>query len=192
MPYVVLQFPPLHQKAENPIASSGDPQALGTLLPLVYDSLRDMAERELRRERPEHARTPNALAHEVYLRLVQLDRASWRNRAHFLGACAQIMRRLLVDHARERKPEKRDHRKALLPIEEVIVATATRPGDLIALNQALDRLEQLDERQARVVEFRCFAGMEIDEMAEVLGVSPAMVKRDWMAARAWLSREPAP
>jgi RNA polymerase sigma-70 factor, ECF subfamily len=192
LPYVVLQFPPLHQKAENPIGGSGDPQALGALLPLVYDSLRDMAERELRRDRPEHARTPTALAHEAYLRLVQLDRISWRSRAHFLGACAQIMRRLLVDHARTREPEKRRPENAVLATEEVVIAAATRPSDLLALHQALEQLEQLDERQARVVEFRFFAGMEIDEVAEVLGVSPAMVKRDWMAARAWLNRELPP
>lgn len=192
MPYVVLQFPPPHQKAENPTSGSGDSQALGRLLPLVYDSLRDMAERELGRERPEQARTPTALVHEAYLKLVQLDRISWRDRAHFLGACAQIMRRLLVDHAAAQNPETRALGEAVLPIDEVIVAAATTPADFLALHQALDRLEQLDERQARVVEFRFFAGMEIDEVAEVLGVSPATVKRDWMAAHAWLNRELRP
>ena len=167
----------------------GDPDALGRLLPLVYDSLRGLAQRELRRERPGHTLSPTALVHEAYLKLVQLDDITWRGRAHFLGACAQIMRRLLVDHARGRGAAKRGSGEPVVPLEDVIVAAQTRPADLLALDEALARLEQMDERQARVVEFRFFAGMEIEETAEVLGISPATVKRDWMAARAWLNRE---
>ena len=167
----------------------GDASALHRLLPLVYDSLRGLARRELRKEQPGHTLTPTALVHEAYLKLVQIDHITWRGRAHLLGACAGIMRRLLVDHARARRAGKRGAGKAAVPMENVIAAAETRPAELLALDEALSRLEQLDPRQASVVEFRFFAGMEIEETAEALGVSPATVKRDWMAARAWLNRE---
>ncbi len=169
--------------------SGGDRSALDRLLPMVYDHLRRIANRELQRERPDHTLTPTALVHEAYLKLVQLDRISWRGRAHFFGACAQVMRRILISYARMKKAEKRGAGAEHVPIHDVFVAAHTRPGDLVALDEALVRLEQLSERQARIVECRFFAGMGVDETAEALGISPATVKRDWTVARAWLNKE---
>ncbi len=169
--------------------SDGDRGALDRLLPMVYDHLRGLAERELRRERAHHTLTPTALVHEAYLKLVQLDRISWRGRAHFFGACAQAMRRILISYARMKKADKRGAGIEPVPIDDVMIAAQTRPGDLVALDEALDRLAQMSERQARIVECRFFAGMGVEETAEALDVSPATVKRDWTAARAWLNKE---
>jgi len=169
--------------------SDGDRSALDRLLPMVYDHLRGVAERELRHERADHTLSPTALVHEAYLKLVQLDRISWQGRAHFFGACAQVMRRILISYARMKKAEKRGAAAPHVPIEDVVVAARTRPADLVALDDALLRLEQLSERQARIVECRFFAGMNVEDTAEALGISPATVKRDWTVARAWLNRE---
>jgi RNA polymerase sigma factor (TIGR02999 family) len=170
--------------------SEGNRAALDRLLPLVYDELRRMAERELRRERGDHTLSPTALVHEAYLRLVQLDRISWRGRAHFYGACAQVMRRVLISYARMKKAEKRGGAEAqAVPIENVMVVAEERPEQLVALDEALERLATLNPRHARVVECRFFAGMDVDQTAEALGVARATVKRDWAAARAWLNRE---
>jgi len=169
--------------------AGGDHSALDRLLPMVYEQLRGLANRELRRERVGHTLTPTALVHEAYLKLVQLDRIDWRGRAHFYGACAQVMRRILISYARMKKAEKRGGDAEAVPIDNVILAAQTRPGDLIALDEALSRLEALSERQARIVECRFFAGMDVEETAKVLEISPATVKRDWAAARAWLNRE---
>jgi RNA polymerase sigma factor (TIGR02999 family) len=169
--------------------SAGDRAALDRVLPLVYDHLRSLARRELRRERPDHTLTPTALVHEAYLKLVQLDRVSWQGRAHFFGACATEMRRILISYARMRKAEKRGGGSDPVPLENVVLAAQTRPGDVVELDEALTRLEALSERQARVVECRFFAGMGVEETAEAVGVSPATVKREWTAARAWLNRE---
>lgn len=156
---------------------------------MVYDHLKRIAERELRRERADHTLSPTALVHEAYLKLVQLDRISWRGRAHFFGASAAVMRRVLISYARMTKAEKRGAGAEKVPLDNVVLAAQTRPGDVIALDEALKRLAQLDERQARVVECRFFAGMGVEDTAEALGLSPATVKRDWTAARAWLNRE---
>lgn len=170
--------------------SDGDRQALDRLLPMVYDHLRRIADRELRRERADHTLSPTALVHETYLKLVQLDRITWRGRAHFFGACSQVMRRVLISYARMKKAEKRGGEAAeKIPLDNVILAAQTRPSDLLALDEALERLAQLDARQARVVECRFFAGMGVEDTAEALGISPATVKRDWTLARAWLNRE---
>lgn len=170
--------------------SGGNREALERLLPLVYDHLRDIANRALRGERPDHTLNSTALVHEAWLRLVELDRITWRDRAHFFGACAQIMRRVLISHARSRGAEKRGGPEARqVPIEDVVLAAATRPADLLALDEALTRLAALSERQARVVECRFFAGMSVEDTAEVLGISPATVKREWTVARAWLNQE---
>jgi RNA polymerase sigma factor (TIGR02999 family) len=169
--------------------SQGDRPALERVLPLVYDQLRGLARRELRRERPDHTLTPTALVHEAYLKLVQLDRVSWQGRAHFFAACAGEMRRILISYARTKKAEKRGGGAEHVPIDNVVVAAETPPGDLVALDDALSRLERLSERQARIVECRFFAGMGVEETAEALGISPATVKRGWTAARAWLNRE---
>jgi len=169
--------------------SGGDPGAVDRLLPLVYDELRAVARRELRRERSDHTLQPTALVHEAYLKLARLDRLEWRDRAHFFGAAAGTMRRVLVSHARRKRAEKRGGGAKAVPLENVVLAARERPEDVLALDEALARLADLDSRQAQVVECRFFAGMSVPETAEALGVSPATVKRDWTAARAWLNRE---
>jgi RNA polymerase sigma factor (TIGR02999 family) len=149
-----------------------------------------MAQRALRAERPDHTLTPTALVHETYLKLVQVERVDWRGRSHFFGACAAEMRRILISYARMRHAKKRGGQRAeRVEIENVLVAADQRPAELVALDEALTRLEALDARQARVVECRFFAGMDVEETAMALGVSPATVKRDWTIARAWLNRE---
>lgn len=169
--------------------SKGDREAMDRLLPMVYDQLRVVADRQLRGERVGHTLTPTALVHEAYLKLVQLDRVSWQGRAHFFGACAQSMRRILISYARMKKAEKRGAGSDHVPIDDVVVAARERPADLLALDDALTRLEQMSERQARIVECRFFSGMNVEETAAALGISPATVKRDWTAARAWLNQE---
>lgn len=169
--------------------SGGDRAALDALLPVIYDQLRAQAQRALRFERPDHTLSPTALVHEAYLKLVRLERVEWRDRAHFFGASANEMRRILVSYARQRKADKRGSGADHVPLENAVVAAQNRPAELIALDEALERLRALDERQVRVVECRFFAGMSVEETAEALELSPATVKRDWTAARAWLNRE---
>lgn len=170
--------------------SGGNREALERLLPLVYDHLRDIANRALRGERPDHTLNSTALVHEAWLRLVELDRIGWRDRAHFFGACAQIMRRVLISYARMRQAEKRGGAAGVaVPLEDVVLAARSRPAELLALDEALARLEELSSRQARIVECRYFAGMSVEETAEALGISPATVKREWTVARAFLNQE---
>ncbi|MEJ2539079.1 MAG: sigma-70 family RNA polymerase sigma factor [Gemmatimonadota bacterium] len=169
--------------------AGGDPEALDRLLPVVYDELRAIARRELRRERADHTLNATALVHEAYLKLVQLDRIDWDGRSHFFGAAAQAMRRILVSYARMKKAEKRGAGAGHASLDDVVVAARERPAQVIALDEALSRLAEADARQAGVVECRYFAGMSINETATALGVSPATVKRDWILARAWLNRE---
>jgi RNA polymerase sigma factor (TIGR02999 family) len=167
----------------------GDRAAMDRLLPLVYDELRRLAEGQLRCERADHTLSPTALVHEAYLKLVQLDRIDWKGRAHFFGACAQSMRRILISYARMKKAEKRGAGSDHVPIENVVLAAQARPAEVVALDEALTKLEQLSQRQARIVECRFFAGMSVEETAEALDISPATVKRDWTTARAFLNRE---
>jgi RNA polymerase sigma factor (TIGR02999 family) len=169
--------------------SAGDQGALDALLPIIYDQLRQQAKRALRGERPDHTLTPTALVHEAYLKLVRLDRVEWRDRAHFFGACANEMRRILVSYARHRNADKRGAGAHHVPLENAALAAQSRPAELLALDEALERLRGIDERQVRVVECRFFAGMSVEETAEALALSPATVKRDWTVARAWLNRE---
>ena len=169
--------------------SDGDTGAMERLLPLVYDQLRQLADRQLRGERAGHTLSPTALVHEAYLKMVQLDRVNWQGRAHFFGACAHAMRRILISYARMKNAEKRGAGSPHVPIDNVVVAARERPADLLALEDALSRLEELSDRQARIVECRFFCAMSVDETATALGISPATVKRDWTAARAWLNRE---
>jgi len=172
--------------------SSGDPDALERLLPIVYDQLRRIADGALRQERPDHTLSATALVHETYLKLAQLDRISWEGRAHFFGAAASAMRRILISYARTRKRGKRGGGAAHVAVEDVVVAARERPEDLMALDEALERLAARNPRQSRVVECRYFAGMTVEETAAALGVSPITIKRDWTVARAWLHRELAP
>jgi RNA polymerase sigma factor (TIGR02999 family) len=169
--------------------AAGDVEALDRLLPVVYDHLRGIAQRELRRERRDHTLNATALVHEAYLRLVQLDRISWEGRAHFFGAAATAMRRILISYARMKKAEKRGSGADHINLDDVVVAARERPENLLALDGALSRLAEVDPRQAHIVECRYFAGMSVEETGVALGISPATVKRDWVLARAWLNRE---
>jgi RNA polymerase sigma factor (TIGR02999 family) len=169
--------------------TAGDPDALDRLLPVVYEQLRGMAQRELRRERSDHTLNATALVHEAYLQLAQLDRINWEGRAHFFGAAARAMRRILISYARMKKAGKRGAGAEHVSLDDVIAVARERPERLLALDEALVRLADRDERQARVIECRYFAGMSLEETATALGISPATVKRDWTLARAWLNRE---
>jgi RNA polymerase sigma factor (TIGR02999 family) len=159
------------------------------MVPLVYEELRRQAQRYLRRESPGHTLQTTALVHEAYLRLVDQRTARWESRAQFFGVAAQLMRRILVDHARSHHAAKRGGSAIQVPLEEETASAPEGDVDLLALDDALNRLAQLDERQAKVVELRYFTGLGIEETAEALGISPATVKREWTMARAWLKRE---
>ncbi len=169
----------------------GDEAALNQLLPLVYDQLRRLAASQLRREPPDHSLRPTALINELYLRLVQQRSATWDNRAHFFALAARLMRRVLVDHARARHAGKRGAALtiALEEAGEVALEGADRVIEVLAVDEALDRLAALDAEQAQIVELRFFAGLDVAEVAGVMNRSPRTVKREWRAARAWLYRE---
>jgi len=169
--------------------SNGDRNAVDLLLPVIYDELRKLAANYLRRERPDHTLQPTALVHEAYLRLVDQTRVNWQNRAHFFGVAAQIMRRLLVDHARKHNAEKRGQDFQKLSLDENVDRAVQRSADLIALDDALAALAEFDQDKARLVELRYFGGLSIEETADVLGVTPTTVKRHWRLARAWLYGE---
>jgi RNA polymerase sigma factor (TIGR02999 family) len=167
----------------------GDPQALAELMPVVYDELRRRAESYLRRERPGHTLQATALIHEAYLRLVEQRETRWQNRAHFFAIAAQLMRRILIDHARSRQTAKRGGAVHKVSLDGAAELPEQQDEDLMALDEALSQLAELDARQARVVELRFFGGLSIEEAAEVLDLSPATVKREWSMAKAWLKRE---
>ena len=169
--------------------SGGDRSAVDLLLPVIYDELRRLAANYLRRERPDHTLQPTALVHEAYLHLVDQTRVNWQNRAHFFGVAAQIMRRLLIDHARKHNAEKRGQDYEKLSLDENIDRSVERSGDLIALDDALNALATFDEQKARLVELRYFGGLSIEETADVMGVTPTTVKRHWRLAKAWLYGE---
>lgn len=170
--------------------SNGKASVLEDLMPLVYDELRLQAANYLRRERANHTLQTTALIHEAYLKLIGQKEVEWQNRTHFFAIAATAMRRILVDHARERKRGKRGGSEGNLPLEEAINISASEKNmDLIALDEALNRLAQFSPRQARVIELRYFSGLSNDEAAEVLGVSNATVRNDWNLARAWLKEE---
>jgi RNA polymerase sigma factor (TIGR02999 family) len=167
----------------------GDPDALERLMPLLYGELRRLAAYYLRAERPDHTLQPTALVHEAYLRLADRRELHWRDRAHFFALAAQVMRHILVDHARARRTGKRGKAQTAVPLDEAADAALRLDPDLVALDDALRTLEQKDSQQSRIVEMRYFGGLTIEETAEVLGISPATVKRDWTMAKAWLRRE---
>jgi RNA polymerase sigma factor (TIGR02999 family) len=169
--------------------SGGSRTALNRLLPLVYAELRRVAARQLRKERADHTLQPTALVNEAYLRLVNQRQVDWQSRAHFFGVSAQIMRRILVDHARRHGASKRGDGVRCVSIDEAEDVAASIEMPVLALNQALDRLETVDAELARIVELRAFGGLTIEEAAHVLGVSPSTAKRDWRTAKAWLNRE---
>ena len=167
----------------------GNPDALNEMAPLIYEELRRLARSYLRRERPGHTLQSTALVHEAYLRMVDQQNVSLQNRSHFYGVAAQMIRRILVDHARARRTHKRGDGVIPLALDEARSAHAGSDLDLAALDDALAALAQIDPRQSRIVELRFFAGLSLEETAEVMGVSPATIKRDWTVARAWLKRE---
>jgi RNA polymerase sigma factor (TIGR02999 family) len=167
----------------------GDQGAREALIPLVYDELRRLARRYLRRERPDHTLQSAALVNEAYLRLIRQEHPQWQNRAHFFGVAAQLMRHILVDHARNRAAAKRGAGAPRLTLDPDVALPQERDVDLIALDDALNQLAALDPQQSRLVELRFFGGLSIEETSVVLGVSPATVKREWATARAWLQRE---
>jgi RNA polymerase sigma factor (TIGR02999 family) len=170
----------------------GDAEALDRLVPLVYDELRRVARRHLQREQPGHALQATALVHEVYLRLVDVDRLTLKNRTHFFGVAAKLMRQILVDHARRQHADKRGGGATMLSVDDVSPAAQPMSVDLLALDQALEALSALDARQCGVVELRFFGGLDIEEAAEALGISPATVEREWALAKAWLYRRLSP
>ena len=171
--------------------SDGDSAAREKLVPLVYDELRRIARQCLAGQRQDHTLQSTALVHEAFMRLVDQQRVEWRNRAHFFGIAAQMIRRILVDHARAQSTEKRGSGAVKVEVDVAFAGAldSRLDVDLLTLNDALDRLSHLDSRQGRIVELRFFAGLSVDETAEVINVSPTTVKREWNTARAWLFRE---
>lgn len=170
-------------------AGSGDDSALNRLLPLVYDELRALAESYLQRERPDHTLQATALVHEAYVRLVKQEEVEWQNRAHFFAVAARAIRRILVDHARTHQRVKRGGRHQRVQLDDDILVTEGRGLDLLSLDEAMERLAELHERQSRIVELRFFGGLSAKETSAVLGVSARTVDADWSMARAWLRRE---
>lgn len=169
--------------------SNGDQAALEQLTPLVYSELHRLAHRYLGRERKGHTLQTTALVHEAYLRLIDQKEVRWQNRAHFFAIAAQMMRRILVDYARSRNVAKRGGGARQVSLDEAMDVSDERAADVIALDEALKSLSDLDQRKGRIIELRFFGGLSIEETAEVLGVSPGTVMRDWTFAKAWLQRE---
>ncbi len=167
---------------------NGSPEALDELIPIVYGELRRLARRQLGGERPDHSLQPTALTHEAFLRLFGTRQISWQNRAHFFAVASQLMRRVLVEHARKRRTAKRGGGPTRVTLDEAKTPAEPVDVDIIALHEALTKLEEVDPRQSRVVELTYFGGLNTDETAEVLSVSPATVRRDWRVAKLWLRR----
>jgi len=187
-----------HEMPENPRGdvtqllaqwSGGDRAALDQLVPAVYAELRRMAARYLRQERPQHTLQPTALVNEAFVKLIDQREVRWQNRAHFFGVAAQLMRRILVDHARERAAAKRGGGLHQVPLDDSLALGASNQVDILAIDGALHRLGAIDPDQVRLVELRFFGGLTIEETAEVLGWSTGTVKREWNVAKAWLQRD---
>jgi len=171
---------------------AGDRTKFAQLVEVVYPDLRRLARHHFRAERPGHVLQPTALVNEAYLRLVAQEDQTWESRAHFFGAAAQLMRRILIEHARTVDARKRGGRDATMSLDGIEVPSTERPIDLLALDDALTALEKVSGRQARIVELRYFAGMSVPEVAEAIGMDPRTVDRDWATARAWLRRRLQP
>lgn len=169
--------------------SNGDQTARDELMRFVYEELRRMAHQHMRKESPGHTLQTTALVHEAFLRLVDQSEVEWQNRAHFFGIAAQMMRRILVDHARSRQYAKRGGDARHVSLDEVAIVCEERAADVVALDDALTSLAVIDQRKSRIVELRFFGGLSIEETAAVLAVSPGTVMRDWTLTKAWLRRE---
>jgi RNA polymerase sigma factor (TIGR02999 family) len=184
----------LHREPSSPVTEllvrwrDGDREALEALMPLVYDELRRLAHYYLRQERSDHTLQSTALVHEAYLRLAGHNPPQWQNRAHFFGIAAHVMRQVLVEYARGRGAAKRGGSACRVTLDESIALPQQLDVDVVELDRALTGLAELDAQQSRIVELRFFAGLTIEDTSEVLGISPATVKRDWITARAWLYR----
>jgi len=166
--------------------TKGDSEAASKLIPLVYNELRRLAGSYMRRERTDHTLQATALVHEAYLKLVEQRSVDWQGRAHFFGVAAQLMRRILIDHARAHLRDKRGGGVIPVPLDEALVFAPEQSSELVKLDQSLERLAKLDPRQSKIVELRFFGGLTVEQTAEVLGISPKTVKRDWSMAKAWL------
>jgi RNA polymerase sigma-70 factor, ECF subfamily len=164
----------------------GSATAEEKLISAVYNELRRLAAHYMRRERPDHTLQATALVHEAFMKLTEQKNVDWQGKAHFFGVAANVMRRILIDYARARLRTKRGSGGQKLSLDEGLLLTESRSAELLAVNDAMDRLEKLDPRQARIVELRFFGGLSVEETAEVVGVSPKTVKRDWSLAKAWL------
>jgi RNA polymerase sigma factor (TIGR02999 family) len=169
--------------------SDGDKSAMEKLFPLIYDELRRIARQYMRRENPGHTLQTTALVNEAYLRLIDQRKTHWRNRAHFFAIAAQIMRRILLDHARSYKYAKRGGGAHQVSLDETAIVSQEKATEMIALDDALNELAKIDEQQSRVVELRFFGGLTVEETAEVLSLSSTTIKREWSAAKAWLYHE---
>jgi RNA polymerase sigma-70 factor, ECF subfamily len=167
----------------------GDNAAASKLFPLLYDELRQLAGIYMRREREDHTLQPTALVHEAYMKLVRQRSIDWQGRGHFFGIAARVMRTILLDHARGHLRDKRGGGQRLVPLDEVFVFAPEQSRELVKLDQALDHLTQIDPRQGKIVELRFFGGLTVEQTADVLGISPKTVKRDWSMAKAWLHGE---
>ena len=168
--------------------ANGNQEAAGELIPAIYKELHRLAVARLRRERPNHTLEATALVNEAYIRLVS-QRNDWKSRAHFFAVASNLMRRILVDYARRQFRAKRGGAHTKLSLDEVVLLSPERPDEMLALDECLTRLEKLDARQSRIVELRYFGGLTVDEAAEVLGVSPTTVRREWTSAKAYLYGE---
>ena len=169
--------------------SDGDERALDRLTPLVYEELRQQAARYLRRERPGHTMQTTALINEAYLRLIDAKEVRWQGRAHFFAIAANLMRRILVDHARQRNAAKRGGSPLHVTLDRIVATAKQSNVDVLSIDEALTKLAAIDRQQAQIVELRFFSGLSVEETAAALGISPRTVKRDWSVARAWLRRE---
>ncbi|MGH7500313.1 MAG: sigma-70 family RNA polymerase sigma factor [Longimicrobiales bacterium] len=168
--------------------AGGRSEALGDLMPLVYGELKQLAKRHLRGERTDHTLSPTGLVHEAYLRLVEIQRVDWQDRAHFHAMASRAMRRVLIDHARAKSRHKRGGEVVRVTLDDDVAASGSDALEWLALGEALERLESISERACRVVECRVFGGLEVEDTARALGISAATVKRDWAFARAWLNQ----
>jgi RNA polymerase sigma-70 factor, ECF subfamily len=171
------------------LSDGNQEEVLPRLIPLLYGELRRLASYYLRRERSDHTLQATALVNEAYLRLVDQTQVHWKNRSHFFGVAAQLMRRILVDYARSHQAAKRGGAVTKVSLDRAMMVSEASQGDLLALDEILSRLAALDPQRARIVELRVFGGLTVEETAEVLGISPATVKRDWSMAKAWLTAE---
>ena len=169
--------------------SRGDKAALDKLTPLVYAELRQIARRQMGKERPGHTLQPTALVNEAYLKIAGQGGFEWQSRAHFFAVCAQVMRHILVDHARTQARDKRGGRAVHVPLDEAAASVWGQETDFVALDEALRALEALDPQQGRIIELRYFGGLSVEEVAEILKISPATVGREWRRAKAWLYNE---